>query len=421
MSNHLKTSIWVMACLLGIVLPVNADILTVPTPYTSVSEAVAAAQSGDIIEIEAGSYNDSEIVATINVDNLTIRGVNGLAHLNADGVTIANAKAIFVTTGDDITIEHVEFSHAAVPDQNGAGIRHEGGLLTIRNCYFHDNEDGILTSNQTDGELFIERTEFYHNGLGDPGYTHNIYVGHIAKFTMQFCYSHHATHGHNVKSRAAENHVYYNRIMDETTGNASYQIDLPNGGIAYLIGNILHQGAQAENPNMISYAAEGATNAIQELYVSGNTLVNDRPSGYGIRLSESPTAIIVNNIFDGIVESNTVYGTPTIYSNNIFGNDNDFVNRSNFDFHLTAGSPAVEAGEDPGAYNGVDLTPVYEYLHPLNSVVRKTNHQLDAGAFEYNDPASDTEDEEDQSEDDGDISSCFIRLIGSPSEPCAPK
>ena len=116
-----------MVCLLGIVLPVNADILTVPTPYANVSEAVAAAQSGDIIEIEAGTYSGAEIVATINVDNLTIRGVNGFAHLNAEGVTISNEKATFVTTGDDITIEHVEFSHAAVPDQNGAGIRLEGG------------------------------------------------------------------------------------------------------------------------------------------------------------------------------------------------------------------------------------------------------------------------------------------------------
>ena len=31
-----------------------------------------------------------------------------------------------------------------MPDQNGAGIRYEAGDLTINDCYFHDNEMGIL-------------------------------------------------------------------------------------------------------------------------------------------------------------------------------------------------------------------------------------------------------------------------------------
>jgi len=32
--------------------------------------------------------------------------------------------------------------------------------------------------------------------------------------------------------------VLYNRIMDEADGNSSYAVDIPNGGRAYLIGNL---------------------------------------------------------------------------------------------------------------------------------------------------------------------------------------
>lgn len=359
-------------------------ILSVPGGYSSVADAVAAADSGDIISITPGEYT-SGIVATIGDDSITLRGEGGRARLNADGIAISNRKAIFVITGNNITIENIEFSHAKVGDENGAGIRHEGGLLTIKNCYFHDNENGILTSNQgINGELIVENSEFNHNGLGSAGYTHNIYVGRIGKFIFRDSYSHHAHIGHNIKSRARENHILYSRIMDETTGDASYQIDLPNGGLAYIIGNSLHQGINADNSMMISYAAEGAVNPIQEIYVSGNTFVNDRHTGYGIRLSGSPTAIIRNNIFDNL--TGAVQGSPTSFENNLESDNSGFADKNTFEYHLTPDSPARDAGGDPGSFRGVSLTPVREYVHALQSRERSVDGTLDIGAFEYQEP-----------------------------------
>ena len=359
----------------------RAMVRHVPASYTTIASAASAAEDGDIIEIEAGEYTGTGIVVTWSDSNLTVRGVNGRAHLNASGVTISNGKAIFVTTGDNITIENIEFSNATVPDENGAGIKHEGGLLTIRNCYFRDNENGLLASSSGNGEVVVENSEFNHNGLGLAGYAHNMYIGHIAKFTLQFSYSHHATHGHNLKTRAAENRVLYNRIMDETTGNASYQIDVPNGGLTYIVGNVVHQGTNAENSRLISYAAEGAINPIQEVYVSGNTFVNDRSSATGVRLSGTPTARIVNNIFDNI--ATPVEGVATAFEGNVIGNDNYFVARNSFNFHLTADSPAINVAIAPGTGSDVDLTPIYEYVHPSLSKDRITDNNLDVGAFEY--------------------------------------
>ncbi|MCP4024592.1 MAG: hypothetical protein GY729_22320, partial [Desulfobacteraceae bacterium] len=130
-----------------------------------------------------------------------------------------------------------------------------------------------------------------------------------------------------------------------------------------------------------SYAAEGDSNPIQEVYLSGNTLVNDRSSGNGIRISGTPTAVIVNNIFDNM--DNAVEGNATILADNIDSNANGFVDRANFDFHLTWDSLAKDFAGDPGTANGVDLSPVYEYVHPLNRRNRPQNDVLDAGAFEY--------------------------------------
>jgi hypothetical protein len=87
-----------------------------------------------------------------------------------------------VIAGSDTTIENVELSGAKVPDQNGAAIRQEGANLTLRDCYIHDNEDGILTGAGATSEILIERCEFASNGFGD-GFSHNMYIGKVKKFT----------------------------------------------------------------------------------------------------------------------------------------------------------------------------------------------------------------------------------------------
>src|SRR5688500_2793380 len=194
------------------------------------SAAARVAGDGDIVEIEAGTYPKD--VAVWRQNGLIIRGVGGRAHLRADG-SHAEGKAIWVIKGADTTIEHIEFSGAKVPDRNGAGIRLEGPGLTVRHCYFHHNENGIL-GGRLGSDLLIEHSEFAHNGFGDAQ-SHNLYVS-ARSFTLRYSYLHHAIVGHNVKSRALRNHIAYNRIMDERDGRSSYAIDLPDGGISAVIG-----------------------------------------------------------------------------------------------------------------------------------------------------------------------------------------
>jgi hypothetical protein len=347
--------------------------------YTTPSAGFAAAQNGDIVEIDAGLYSGD--VATITKNNLIIRGVGGRAHVDANGNN-AGGKGIWVIQGTNTTVQNVEFSGATVVDQNGAGIRQEGDGLVVSNCYFHDNEDGILTGASATSDILIEYSEFAYNGYGD-GYSHNMYIGNIRKFTLRYCYSHHSKIGHIVKTRARENYILYNRLMDESDGTSSYTVDMPDGGLTYLIGNLIQQGPLTDNSGIIAYAEEGGSNPIQHFYVVNNTIVNDRSAGTFISISGSApatSALIVNNVFVG---NGTQLSGTGVRTNNLVLDGTQLVNRANFDYHLVPGSSAIDAGIDPGTGDGFSLTPVYQYVHPASRQTRSVAGALDVGAYEY--------------------------------------
>jgi len=342
------------------------------------SAAAQIARDGDIIELDAGIY-DSD-VAVWRQNRLTIRGLGGRAHLRANGAH-AEGKAIWVIKGNNTTIESVEFSGAKVPHRNGAGIRLEGSGLTVRDCYFHDNENGILTGANQASDIIVEHSEFSHNGFGD-GQSHNLYIGNVRSFTLRFSYVHHALVGHNVKSRALRNHITYNRIMDENDGRSSYSIDLPNGGLSFVIGNVIQQGPATENSGIVSYGAEGLKHPLNELYFVNNTVVNDRPAGGRFLFVRAGTdaARIVNNVFSG---RGDVLSGPGELSNNVVSAKTAFVDPVGFDYRLKAGAAAIGRGVNPGSAYGFELRPTAEYAHKAKTGTRSSSGMLDLGALEY--------------------------------------
>ena len=352
--------------------------------FTVPSAAAKEARDGDVIEIDAGRYVGD--VAVWLAHNLTIRGVGGLAVIDAGG-NDAQDKGTWVISGNSTTVENIEFANQrnSVGGQIGAGIRQQGIGLTVRHCRFTNNENGILTNNnQPTSVIVIEYTEFDKNGSGE-GNTHNMYIGTIGRFTLRYSYSHHAQVGHNVKTRARENFILYNRIMDEVNGTASYDIDVPNGGVAYIIGNLIQRGAQAENTTLVSYGAEGLRYPTNELYVVNNTFVNDRPEGSIFLALRSPAARaqLINNIFAG---KGTVLQGNAEQKNNLVTNQPGLVDRAKYDYRLAKGSKAIGAGIDPGSANGVSLMPEFQYVHPMDRAPRANDKAVDVGAYAYPGP-----------------------------------
>jgi hypothetical protein len=349
-------------------------------PFTHPNDVTGVVQSGDVVEIDAGVYNGP--ASTWITNNLTVRGVGGRAHL-VGPASISNDKAIWVTQGSNMAVENIEFSDARVPDGNGAGIRIEGRDLAICGSYFHDNQDGIL-GNANVGNILIEYSEFARNGHCDPGFScsHNMYIGNTDRFTLRYSYSHHAHIGHTVKSRARENRILYNRIMGEVDGDSSYIIDLPNGGLSYVVGNLLQQGPNADNTTILTYGEEGLSNSNRTLYVVNNTFVNDRPQGgtFIFIAGGSNTATVQNNLFVG---SGTLVSGAATQVTNLRTNAPNFVNIGAFDYRPTATTPGIDQGTAPGLGSGFDLTPIFQYVHPTNREARPTRNSIDIGAYEF--------------------------------------
>jgi hypothetical protein len=230
--------------------------------------------------------------------------------------------------------------------------------------------------------MLVEYSEFARNGGCVTGFgcSHNMYIGNTERFTLRHSYSHHARIGHAVKSRAQENRILYNRIMDEADGTSSYTIDLPNGGLSYIIGNLLQQGPSTDNSTILNYGAEGLSNPNRTLHVVNNTLVNDLGSGAFIDIAAGATATVRNNLFVG--NGTTVSGTATQLSN-LRTNTPNFVNVGAIDYRPTASTPGIDAGTAPGLAGAFDLTPVYQYVHPTNREPRPTRNAIDIGAYEF--------------------------------------
>ncbi|MCU1280236.1 MAG: hypothetical protein JWM53_3782 [bacterium] len=350
--------------------------------YSAPCAAIAMAQSGDRIEIDAaGSYSGD--VCGWSTNGLQIVGVNGRPKLDGNG-TVFQGKAIWVIAGSDTSVENVEMTGASAADANGAGIRQEGKNLTVRGCYFHDNQDGILAGDAAGSTIVIEGSEFAHNGAGD-GQSHNLYINHVDKLVFRWNYSHHANVGHLLKTRALVSDIRYNRLSDEADGTASYEINVPNAGTTMIVGNVIEQGPMTGNSAIIDYGSEPTGfNPTTDLYVVNNTIVNDRPAGGTfVQISAMVTtpALLTNNIFvGGGTISNQASAVQTA---SYTGASPMFAAPASFDYHLLVGSPCVDAGHDPGmTAGGISLEPLLQYVHPAMVQGRMSVGAIDVGAYE---------------------------------------
>jgi hypothetical protein len=282
------------------ITPASAETLTVGPgeAYKTIAAAVAASHDGDAIYVKAGLYENDYAEITKKV---TLNAVGGFAHLRSTGL-IPNRKGILITD-TDVTIKGFQFSGAQVSDGdggNGAGVRYQSGNLVVENCYFTDNQDGILGVGDGTGTVTIDKSEFFQNGAvtgPSAGFTHNLYLGGLATLTIENSYFHGARVGHEMKSRAKQTVIRNTRVVDGPTGTASYSIDLPNGGDATIIDSQIEQGPKSQNPNIIAFGEEGNLYPGSKLTIQGGLIENDlqSPSAYGV-WNASPIPVHITNI-----------------------------------------------------------------------------------------------------------------------------
>ena len=290
--------------------------------YSTVAAAIAASADGDVIQVQAGTYtNDFATITT----SITIEGVGGMVNLVATQPP-PNLQAILTIgtpggPGPNVTLNNMAFSGASIDNSdggNGAGIRYKSGNLTLDHTYFHDNQEGLLADADPAGTITIRNSEFGNNGNPNPppGVEHNLYIGAIQQLTIDNSYFYNPIVGHNIKSRAANTTIENSRI-DDPNGTGSYEIDLPNGGVAVIKNNIIEKGANAQNPNFIAYGEEGLTHPTNSLSVTGNTALNDHGSSATFVANSTTTPVsVTDNTLYGLTSGQVASGPVTTPENN---------------------------------------------------------------------------------------------------------
>ena len=367
--------------------------------YTTPSAVCKLVRDGDTVEIDSGNYHGD--VCSWIANTCTILG-KGMVNLYADGKA-AEQKAIWVIKGDSCTVDNITFLDCAVPDRNGAGIRVEGTTITITRCTFRNNQDGILAGDNMKSTIRVTNCEFDRSGAGD-GLSHAIYVNHVARLFFISNYSHGTKVGHEYKSRARLNYIMYNRITNED-GTGSRNIDLPNGGTAYILGNIIHKGANAENGNVIGYGLEGMTDSTyyNVIYLARNTIVSDRSASTLLRLDTNTVTLrAVNNIIVGTTTFLTGKAATIDTAMNIFlkqASQAGFIDAAAYNYGITSTSVARGKAGPDGDFTVIDnqgrkvsmpIIPAGVYKHVCWYEPRIGT--ADVGAYEYIAPTDVSED-----------------------------
>jgi hypothetical protein len=236
--------------------------------FWRLDEAVKAAGDGQVtILIAPGTFKDCAIVTAGDV---TFKAAtHGTAIL--DGAT-CEGKAALVLRGRSATVDGIIFQNMRVADRNGSGIRLEHGDLTVVNSMFRNSEQGILTADDPQGQITIDRTTF--SGLGgcpDGMCSHSIYIGGYGKLTVTRTRFERGTGGHYVKSRAAIAEISDNSFDDTQGHETNYMIDLSAGAVGTITRNTFVQGKSKENHSaFIAIGAEARSNRSVGLTITDN-------------------------------------------------------------------------------------------------------------------------------------------------------
>lgn len=252
----------------------------------ALEKAVAKARKGETILVAPGKYDLTDLKVP---RDMTLKGEGEVVFYT----TRPTEKGILNPLWDaSLRVENISFKSARSPDFNGAGIRHDGMNLTVVNCAFNSNEDGILATGQDEGAVTITGSTFINNGYGD-GYSHGVYMASGQSLTISASHFTGTRIGHHVKSLAAVTKIT-GSSFDDADGKTSYSIDASKGGAVTITGNSFVQAADGDNPTLINYDQTRGGEA-SGLIISGNKIINRNRNGRLLRNGADLVPVIDGN------------------------------------------------------------------------------------------------------------------------------
>ena len=120
--------------------------------YDSIQAAINTAESGDTINVAAGTYHEGIYIDT----SLTLQGAGADSTLvTAEGMMVYGT--VYIASGIDVTVEGLAFA----PEY--AGLIEdisEGNTVTIKDCLFTGSNHGLYVHGNISGTLEISGTAF---------------------------------------------------------------------------------------------------------------------------------------------------------------------------------------------------------------------------------------------------------------------
>lgn len=393
--------------------------------YKSLSEVVDKVNPGDVVEVDGdatypgGVHFERSATAAAKI---TIRGVkkNGKRPILSGGANTIEAQG-----------DHYVFEGLEITGGTSRCFFHHADDITIRDSVIHDcPKQGILGADEDSGSMLLEYSEVYKSGGGD--YDHQIYMATDetahpkSVFRMQFCYVHDGNGGHNVKSRAERNEIYYNWIE----GAVQHELELigPDGQDEALaredsdvVGNVL---VKKNTFFVMRFGGDGTGQTNGRYRFVNNTVIVQPSSSAVFRLFDGLESVEMhNNVFDvdgagsvkllrdveasWVTGSEVIAGTnnwvrsspidaPTQWTGTMMGADPGLVSLA--DPQPAANSPLI--GKGALSAQGVDghlfpsplVTPLFQppvktLLEPGTAAPRVTSTAIDVGAYAFGSPA----------------------------------
>jgi hypothetical protein len=271
--------------------------------FYRLDDAVRSVNGGDAtIVIAPGTYHDC---AKVDTGRVAFRAkVSGSAIFDGG---ICDGKATLVLSGTDAMVDGLVFQNLRVPDGNGAGIRLQHGNLTVMNATFRNSEEGILTGEDPNGEIRVDRSTF--SGLGScavaSGCAHSLYIGHYGKLYVTRSRFEKGRGGHYLKTRSAVVSITDNSFDDAQGHATNYTMDLCAGATGLIARNVMSGGPDRENHSaFIVIGAEQRDNPSAGLTITGNTATLTPGASYSTAFvadfTHEPMKISGNTLGKGI-------------------------------------------------------------------------------------------------------------------------
>jgi hypothetical protein len=248
--------------------PARFTVVETGRAYARLADAVEAIGEGrGTIRIAPGRYRDCAVQEAGRI--AFIAETAGTAVFDGG---ICEDKATLVLRGQSAHVEGLVFTHNRVADGNGAGIRIEQGDLSVAYVRFVDSQCGILSAADPNGTISIDHSTF--SGLGrhpDGNGAHSLYIGHYGALRVTNSRFERGTGGHYLKSRSPRIEALNNSFDDSQGTDTNYMIDLPEGAVGRIAGNVFVQGVGKENyGTLIAVHAEAGDNPTAGLIIEDN-------------------------------------------------------------------------------------------------------------------------------------------------------